>query len=137
MDTPKSNASIIIRIALWVAQGLLFVPFVMFGLMKLSKPIADLSMMMPWTGQLPVAFVRFIGAVDVAGGLGVLLPAVTRIRPELGIWAARGIIALQVLAIVFHGSRGEFMMLPLNFVLLTLAIFVLWGRSRKVPITAR
>jgi hypothetical protein len=137
MGTPNSNASIVIRIALWAAQVLLFVPFVMFGLMKLFKPIVDLAVMMPWTGQLPVAFVRFIGVVDVAGGLGILLPAVTRIRPELGIWAARGIIALQVLAIVFHGSRKEFMMLPLNFVLLALAIFVLWGRSRKALIIAR
>jgi uncharacterized membrane protein YphA (DoxX/SURF4 family) len=137
MGTTNSNASIVIRIALWVAQVLLFVPFVMFGLMKVLKPIAELSLAMPWAGQLPAALVRFTGVVDVAGGIGILLPAVTRIRPELGIWAARGIIVLQILAIGFHGLRGEFPMLPLNFVLLALAIFVLWGRSRKAPITAR
>lgn len=126
-----------LRIGLWVAQVVLFALFVMSGVMKFMTPIPQLSAMMPWTGQLPEPFVRFIGLVDLAGGLGILLPALTRILPRLGILAAQGMIILQVLAICFHSSRGEFAVLPLNFVLLPLAIFVLWGRSRKIPIVAR
>lgn len=143
MDTATSTASPagssgkLLRIALWVAQVLLFILFVMSGVMKFTTPIPELSAMMPWTGQLPEKFVRFIGLVDLAGGLGILLPAATRIMPWLGNWAAIGIIVLQCLAIAFHSSRGEFMVLPLNFLLLPLAVFVLWGRTRRLPILAR
>jgi uncharacterized membrane protein YphA (DoxX/SURF4 family) len=143
MDTTTPTASSVItsgkplRIGLWVAQGILFLLFVMSGIMKFTTPIPELSAMMPWTGQLSERFVRFIGLVDLAGGLGILLPAATRILPRLGVWAAVGIIVLQLLAIAFHSSRGEFMVLPLNFVILPLAIFVLWGRTQKVPIIAR
>lgn len=143
METIPSHASAQptggkpLQIGLWVAQVILFALFIMSGIMKFGMPIPELSAMMPWTGEYSESFVRFIGLVDLAGGLGILLPAVTRILPRLGIWAAIGIIVLQVLAICFHSSRGEFMVLPLNFLLLPLAIFVLWGRTRKLPIAAR
>lgn len=126
-----------LRIGLWAAQFVLFATFLMSAYMKLTTPIAQLSTMMPWTGELPEAFVRFIGLVDLAGGIGILLPALTRIQPRLGVLAALGIVVLQVLAIGFHGSRGEWMVVPLNLVLLPLAVFVLWGRSRKAPISPR
>ncbi|POP83784.1 hypothetical protein BKM77_15115 [Pseudomonas syringae] len=138
LATPSTTStSRSLLFALWAAQGLLFAAFTMSGFMKLMTPIPELSAMMPWTGELSETFVRFIGLVDLAGGLGILLPALTRIQPRLGVLAALGIIILQVLAIFFHGSRGEWMVLPLNFVLLPLAVFVLWGRHRKAPIAAR
>ncbi len=131
------SASKPLRIALWIAQAIVFVVFVGSGFVKLTMPIPELSAMMPWTGQYSPSFVRFIGMVDMAGGLGILLPALTRIKPTLTVWAALGCATLQVLAIAFHVSRSEFMVLPLNFVLLPLSLFVLWGRSKRAPITAR
>lgn len=86
---------------------------------------------------MPEALVRFTGLVDLAGGLGVLLPALTRILPRLTVWAARGIIALQVLAGAFHLYRGEAMLLPFNLLLLAMAVFVAWGRNTRAPIASR
>jgi uncharacterized membrane protein YphA (DoxX/SURF4 family) len=122
---------------LWITQTLLAVVFCAAGFMKLSTPIADLSKAMPWTGQLPELFVRTMGVVDFAGGLGVLLPALTRIKPNLTVIAALCCVILQVCATIFHLTRGEVSMLPLNFVLLTLSLIVFWGRSRGVPIAPR
>jgi hypothetical protein len=51
--------------------------------------------------------------------------------------AALGCTVLQVFAITFHVSRGEAVVTPLNFVLLALSLFVLWGRGRKAPIASR
>jgi hypothetical protein len=93
--------------------------------------------MMPWTGQHSELFVRFIGLVDLAGGLGILLPALTRIKPRLTALAALSCSLLQVFAMVFHLSRGEAPVLPLNIVLLSLSLFVLWGRARKAPLLPR
>lgn len=133
--TPSAPRAL--KIGLWVAQGLLCLTFGMAGVAKLSTPIPQLSSMIAWTGDTPEAFVRFIGLVDLAGGIGILLPALTRIQPRLTVLAALGITVLQVLAIAFHVSRGEFSLLPLNGVLLSLAVFVLWGRSRKAPVLPR
>jgi predicted ATPase with chaperone activity len=75
--------------------------------------------------------------VDLAGGIGILLPSLTRILPKLTVLAALGCTVLQILAIAFHASRDEFMVLPFNAVLISLSIFVLWGRHNKAQIAAR
>ena len=75
---------------------------------------------------------------ELSGAVGVVLPALTRIKPRLTQLAALGFVTIQVLAIGFHAKRGELSMaLPLNLVLLSLSLFVWWGRSTKAPITAR
>jgi hypothetical protein len=126
-----------LRIGLWIAQALIFFVFASAGLVKLLTPIPQLAAMMPWAGQYPEAFVRIIGLIDLAGGIGILLPALTRIWPRLTVLAALGCAVLQVFAIVFHVSRGEAAVMPLNLVLLALNLFVLWGRGRKAPIAPR
>lgn len=125
-----------LRFSLWVAQAFLGVPFIVVGLIKLLTPIPKLAAMFPWTGQLPELFVRFIGMVDITGGVGLLLPALTRIKPGLVVWAAAGCSVLQLFAIIFHTSRGEIAVTPLNFWLLGLAAFIAWGRG-KAPIRPR
>ncbi|KAA2235894.1 DoxX family protein [Salinarimonas soli] len=137
ISAPPVSTGKPLRIALWVAQGLVAAMFVMSGFMKLATPITELAAMMPWAGQVSPAFVRFIGVVDLAGGIGILLPALTRIQPRLTVLAALGCAVLQVLAFAFHAYRGEFEVLPVNVVLLALSAFVFWGRSQAAPILPR
>lgn len=132
-----ARPSRVLIVGLWVAQLVVCVQFVGIGLMKLTSPIPKLAAMMAWTGELPELFVRAIGLIDVAGGVGILLPALLRIRPGLTTAAALGCTVLQVLALSFHLSRGELAVTPLNLVLLALSAFVLWGRGRKAPIAPR
>lgn len=126
-----------LRAGIWTAQLILAALFLFSAFMKIATPIPELAKMMPWTGQHPELFVRFIGLVDLAGGLGVLLPALTRIKPQLTVLAALGCSVLQVIAMIFHLSRGEATVIPLNIVLLSLSLFVLWARARKAPILPR
>ncbi|MDD1519776.1 MULTISPECIES: DoxX family protein [Bradyrhizobium] len=126
-----------LRIGLWAAQVALSAVFVSAGFVKLTTPIPQLAAMMPWAGQYSETFVRTIALVDLAGGIGILLPALTRILPRLTVLAALGCAVLQVIALVFHLSRGEAEVTPLNTVLLALSLFVLWGRGSKAPITPR
>jgi uncharacterized membrane protein YphA (DoxX/SURF4 family) len=113
---------------LWVASALLAFAYIMSGVMKSTRPIPALAEMMKWPGDYPPAFTRFIGAVDLLGGLGVVLPILTGILAWLAPLAAIGLVVLQVLAIGFHVRRGEMQIVPANFVLLALAVFVAWGR---------
>jgi len=127
----------VLRGGLWVAQFALAAAYIASGFTKIATPIGELSAMMPWTGDFAEGFVRAIGAVDLAAGLGILLPSLTRIAPHLTVLAALGASVLQVFAMGLHASRGEFAVLPMNLVLLTLSLFVLWGRSRRAPIAPR
>ena len=130
-------AGLPLKISLWLAQSIVFAVFCAAGFSKLTMPIPQLSAMMAWTGQLPETFVRSIGIIDLAGGLGIMLPFVTRIQPRLGVLAALGCTILQILASAFHASRGEFAVLPLNLVLLLCSAFVFWGRRTMAPIASR
>ena len=125
-----------LHIALWIAQALLALLFIGTGIFKLVTPIATLAGMWPWAGDYPT-LLRFTGIVDLLGGIGVVLPALTRIRLELTVWAALGCAALMVSAIAFHLSRGEGANTPFNVVMLAIAIFVFWGRRTKAPINPR
>ncbi|HYQ01304.1 MAG TPA: DoxX family protein [Polyangiaceae bacterium] len=124
-------------ISLWVVQALLGALFVATGVWKLLTPIAQLSSMIPWAGQVSPSFLVAIAIIDLLGGVGVVLPALLRIKPRLTTLAALGCALLQVCAIVFHLSRGEGANTPFNFVLVGLSLFVAWGRHYKAPITSR
>jgi hypothetical protein len=122
---------------LWVAQALLGVTFAGGALWKLLTPLSRIAELIPWAGQVSPAFFYMTAFFDLCGGLGVVLPALTRIKPSLSWLAAAGCVALQICAIVFHFSRGEQANTPFNFLLIGLASFVYWGRRYRCPLTAR
>ncbi len=125
------------NVALWVVQLLLALGFGMAGIMKTTMLIDELAKQLVWPGALPPALVRFIGVSEFAGALGLLLPALTRIKPILTPLAAAGLVLVMALAALFHISRGEWGALPINAVLGGLAAFVAWGRRRRATIEPR
>lgn len=124
-------------IGLWLAQLLLALVYIPAGSMKLFAPLAQVAANIPWAGDVSETFLRLIGVVDLSAGVGIMLPSLTRIYPRLTVVAAVSSIVLQVLAIAFHASRGELMVIPFNLLLIALAAFVAWGRSKKVIILPR
>lgn len=140
MTTTASNLkkpSKAIHIALWVAQVVLAGLFLMAGTMKLTTPMDELIAAMAWTGDVPAWLVRFIGASELLGAIGLLLPALLRVKPVLTTWAAIGIATIMVFALVFHVSRGEASVVGINIVFGLIAVFIAWGRISKAPIAAR
>jgi uncharacterized membrane protein YphA (DoxX/SURF4 family) len=136
-DSSGRAASTPLKIGLWTAQIIVFALFTLFGGMKLLMPVDILAEMWIWPGQVPSWFLHLTGILDVVGGIGVLFPAVTRIQPRLTVLAALGCTLLQIAAIIFHLSRGEAAVVPLNIVLVALSVFILWGRGRQAPIAPR
>lgn len=132
MTNQKSNKAI--NIALWIAQGLLAVMFIMAGIMKATQPIEALAESLPWVTSTPLGLVRFIGISELLGGLGLLIPSIFRFKPFLTVWAALGLALIMVLAAGFHASRGEFPNIGMNVVLIGITLFIVWGRNKKAPI---
>ncbi len=138
IDTNPVQSSKGWNIGLWVVQALLAAMFLMAGATKLMSGSAELvAMGMGWAENAPLLLIKFIGLGEVAGALGLILPAATRIMPQLTKLAAVGLCVVMVLAAGVHIFRGEFEVVPVNAVLFALAALVVWGRANKAPIAPR
>ncbi|MEU6548471.1 DoxX family protein [Streptomyces sp. NPDC046859] len=114
---------------LWSLAGLLAVLFLLAGLMKLAQPREKLvASGMGWADDLPPGAVKAIGAVEVLGALGLILPAVLDVAPVLVAWAAAGLAVTMAGAAAVHARRKEVPLIGVNLVLLVLAAVVAWGR---------
>jgi putative oxidoreductase len=139
-DAHPAHPHRVLHAVLWIAQGGLAAVFGSAGFMKATMPLAALVREQPkmqWVLDVPAALVRFIGAAEIAGALGLVLPALFRVKPRLTPWAAMGLLAIMVLASAFHLLRGEPQALPVTAALGAVAAFVAWGRFRKEPIPER
>lgn len=117
------------NIVLWVIAGLLAVAFGFSGVMKLVQPRAKLvASGQGWAEHAPAGAEKVVGALEVLGALGLILPAVTGIAPILVPLAALGLVVVMLCAMVVHVRRKEFSALVVNAVLLLLAAVVAWGR---------
>ncbi len=121
--------------ALWAVQVLLALTFLATGLMKVTQPIEKLAERMSWVKDSTPQRVRLIGTLEVLGAVGVILPALTGILPWLTPVAAAGLILTMIGAMVTHLRRSEASHIPVNIVLLVLAVFVFYGRFILVPIS--
>lgn len=125
-----------LNIALWIAQVLISLTLIWAGYAKLFQPIAETAKMLPWALENP-NLLKFTGIIDLLGGIGIILPAALRIQAKLTTLAAYGVIVLMIAASIFHISRDEASLIGMNIFFLVLAVFVAWGRTKKVPISTK
>jgi hypothetical protein len=126
-----------LRIALWAAQLLLAVFFLLAGYWHGVLPVATLAKTARWATDVPPWLLHFIGAAECAGAIGIVLPAATRIAPWLTPLAAAGLTLLTAIAAMFHLSRGETHAMIMPVVVCAVAAFVAWGRFGPAQIAPR
>lgn len=117
------------NIVLWVIAALLAVAFIGAGLMKLVTPREQLVAKMAWATDFSDAQLKGIGAVELLGGIGVVLPAIVDIAPVLVPIAAAGLAVVMAVAAVVHVRRGDTLAETVpSIVLGVLALVVAIGR---------
>jgi hypothetical protein len=117
------------NVVLWVLQILLALAFLAAGGMKLSQPKEKLEKQMTWTRTASPGTVKAVGAIEVLGALGMVLPWATGIAKVLTPLAAVGLAIVMVGALVTHvrlKETGKELITPA--VLLVLAVLVAIGR---------
>ncbi len=122
------------NVALWVLQGLLAVVFLAHGWLFLAPP-ADMVEQM--NASIPPAFRIFLGVAEVLAGVGLTLPGITRILPQLVPCAAAGLMIVMIGATVLHLARGEYSSAATTAVLLVVLTFVAYMRWKVRPIAPR
>ena len=123
------------NIALWITSGLLAVAYLAVGGMKVALPkerLAENPNLSAVTEEYSESAIKLIGAVEVAGALGLILPWATGIAVVLTPAAAIGLVLLQLGAARFHGRRKEYKQWPVNAVFAALAAFIAAGRIAQL-----
>jgi len=115
------------NVALWIVQAVLALVFVFAGAAKLVLATETLAKQAP----LPVAFLRFIGVAETLGAIGLILPGLTRIRPELTQAAAAGLVIIMIGATVLTAATGSVAGALFPLIVGLLATTVAAGRSRQ------
>lgn len=108
-------------IVLWIAQAVLAALFALSGLSKLVQQKDKLAEKYTWMDDFSTPMVRVIGALEVAGGIGLVVPPVA--AP-----AATGLAVLMLLAAGLHVRRREPRGVVVTAVLLVLTALIAVGR---------
>lgn len=116
-----------LNIALWVAQALLALLFLLTGAMKAFQP-EQAKAKLHALHDLPTGLVTLIGVSELLGSAGLVLPWLTGILPWLTPLAAAGLALIMLLAIRTHLRLGDHMVSVVNIVLLGLTLFIGYGR---------
>ncbi|MBP2475179.1 hypothetical protein JOF53_004051 [Crossiella equi] len=119
---------------LWILQIVLAVAMLGAGGMKLAKGREKLLGQMSWAENYSDGAFRGIGAVEVLGALGLILPAVTGIATVLVPLAATGLAVTMAGAVLVHVRRKEFGQIAPSAVFLVLALVIAWGRFGPYPL---
>ena len=120
-------------IVLWVIQIVLALGFLGAGFTHATRR-DEASGRTAWMLAVPKPLMTTIGALEITGGIGLLLPAITGILPWLTPLAAAALALLMAFAAVFHLRRpGEQSSIVVNLVLGVLAAFVAYGRFGLEP----
>ncbi|HXN48759.1 MAG TPA: DoxX family protein [Bryobacteraceae bacterium] len=126
------------KTTLWTAQVLWGVSFSItgFGKMLFYNPALwnQAVHQVPWFSAVPQDLMIFIGLCEFLGGVGLILPAMTGVKPNLTPIAAIGLTVIMILAAIFHIARGEYSFLAINIVLGGVAAFIAYGRLSVRPI---
>ncbi len=119
------------NLAIWIVQGLLALMMVGAGLFKIVTPRVKVAEKMVWAKTWTDDRVKLLGAAEVLGGAGLILPGVLHVLPVLTPVAAICLAILMAGAVKTHLELKESPAPPL--LPLALAIVVVVGRLALVP----
>jgi len=121
------------NIALWITQALLAALFLFAGGMKLIMPIEEMTKEI----AMPGGFLRFIGVAEVLGAIGLILPWLLRIRPNLTPLAAAGLVIIMIGATAVTLISGDIPTALVPIAVGLLAAFVAYGRWRLTTLPSK
>ena len=121
------------NILLWIIQILLAALFIFAGVMKFVIPMQEMTKNMKV--PLPGSFLLFIGAAELLGGLGLVLPSLLKTKPILTPLAAIGLAIIMIGAVVLAIAGGEVSSAFVPLIVGILCLLIAYGRWRLKPIS--
>ena len=118
------------NLTLWIVAGLMATVFLLAGANKLFIPREKLAKAPGggWVLDFSPGFIKALGAVEILGAGGLILPALLDIVPVLVPLAAVGLALIMTGAAIVTYRRQEFKHVLLNLTYLAMIVFVVFGR---------
>lgn len=117
------------NVVLWVIAGVLAAAFAGAGAMKVSQPKEKLATTMAWVEDFSPGMVKLIGAAELLGAVGLVLPPLVDVAPVLSPIAAVCLALTMVGAVATHLRRKEGLAAAAPALVLgVLCVVVAWGR---------
>src|SRR3954464_2921665 len=117
------------NVALWIVTCLLAAVFLLAGGKKLFIPQEKLAKAPGggWVLDFSAGFVKALGAVEILGAVGLILPALFGIAPVLVPLAAVGLATIMVGAAIVTYRRREPTHVLVDVTYLAMAVCVAFG----------
>lgn len=117
---------------LWILQVVLALVFLASGSMKVFR--YDVARERTRFAQVaPRQLVTFVGAAELLGAVGLVLPAATGILPWLTPLAAAGLVMVMLGASLFHVRLREYSGVLMTTTILLLSMVIVYGRWVAMP----
>jgi hypothetical protein len=114
-------------IAYWIIAGLLALVYLASGAMKVLRSREQLiAAGQGWVEGANTGIVKLVGLLELAGAIGLIAPPLTGIAPSLAPMAALGLVLVQAVAIGVHMKLNDTKSLPVNIILLAMAVAAAW-----------
>ena len=120
--------------ALWILQVIFGIYFVSVGIVHFVLP-SGLPDQMNWMYELSDGMHLVAGSLEILGGIGLILPSLTKIQPTLTPVAALGLALVMVAAAIWHAQQGQAENIPQNLIFAGVMTFVSYGRFRLIPVS--
>jgi len=123
------------NLPLWILQVLMAFAFLAFGYTHaFGYERARTNPRMVWMTAVPTNALRTIGFLEIAGAIGLIVPALTGVARWLTPLAALSLTLLMAFAIVFHFTRREYPNIVFNAILGALVAVIAYGRFVASPL---
>ncbi|MCX6190495.1 MAG: DoxX family protein [Bacteroidetes bacterium] len=116
---------------------LLALLFLMSGATKLFTSLEAQRTSMEWAKNTSDSIIYFAGIAEILGTLGLILPAILKIKPWLTSLAALGLSSVMIMAAALNGSIGESKAILPTLLISVVLLFVAWGRYKMAPIKTK
>ncbi|MCK2215350.1 DoxX family protein [Actinomadura sp. ATCC 31491] len=137
--TAKATKRVTLNGVLWALQAVFGFFFAGSGFGKVLMYDDSLYAAAPdavaWYAAVPQPLIVFIGICEVLGGIGLILPAMAKVKPALTPLAAAGLTLTMILAAGFHIVRGEYALVPANVLLGGPTAIIAVGRWKRRPVS--
>jgi uncharacterized membrane protein len=116
---------------LWLLQILLALLFLFSGVVKFMIPAEDMAKDLP--PYLSIGFIYFIAVCEILGGIGLVVPWLTKIKPWLTPVAAAGLVIIMIGAVAISPFDTK-VLIPASVGLL--CALVAYGRFNSLKTNA-
>lgn len=118
------------NIPIWILQGVTAFVFMFSGINKsIYSEKALVSKGQTGVEGLPLTLIRFIGISEILGAVGLILPMLLNIYPNLTSISAICLGLIMIPAGIIHYKRKEFKNVIVNIVILVVCIVIAYFRT--------